>query len=239
MYASRDCWTVDSWRIIDEIENIKRRIAAMEPSAIRHALSLLDQLTGGLLSFSEMTRQSMYRTDGRIVYRMGQLIEDISMELSQYKSILSQEYEENAEFQLLEALLLNNQNLITYRSVYRTYLDIPPTLDLLFLNNQNPTSILSQLDVLMKYSDNLAQKDGSNDNEISKLVFDCYSRVRLMNIDEMATADPKTGQRELLVEFCEMLQKQILSVSSKRTALYFSHTTYQPQSSKDGFQFEA
>lgn len=240
MYAARDCWTVDSWRIIDEIENVKRRIAALEPSAIRHALSLLDQLTGGLLSFSEMTRQSMYRTNGRVVYRMGQLIEDISMELTQYKSILSQEYEENAEFQLLEALLLNNQNLITYRSVYRTYLDIVPTLDLLFLNSQNPTSLLSQLDVLLKYARMLAQKDGgTNDNEISKLVFECYSRVRLLNIELMAKADEKTGKRKELEEFCSSLLKQILMVSTKLSAAYFSHTTYQPQSSKAGFQFDA
>jgi uncharacterized alpha-E superfamily protein len=74
MYAARDRWTVDSWRIIDDIENIKRRIGAVEPDGIRHVFSLLDQLTGGLLSFSEMTRQSMYRSDGRTMYRMGQLI---------------------------------------------------------------------------------------------------------------------------------------------------------------------
>ena len=188
MYAARDRWTVDSWRIIDEIENIKRRIAALEPSGIRHALTLLDQLTGGLLSFSEMTRQSMYRSDGRTMYRMGQLIEEILMELAQFKSILSEKQEESTEFQLLEALLLSNQNLSSYRSVYRTSLDVAPTIDLLFLNSQNPTSILSQMEGLLKYSRLLAQKEGgSNDNEISRLVFESYSHVRLMNIEKADT----------------------------------------------------
>ncbi|MFN7791920.1 MAG: circularly permuted type 2 ATP-grasp protein, partial [Cyclobacteriaceae bacterium] len=114
MYAARDRWTIDSWRIIDEIENVKRRIAAVEPDGIRHVLTLLDLLTGGLLSFSEMTRQSMYRSDGRVMYRMGQLIEEIQVELVQYRSILSFQHEESTEFQLLESLLLSNQNLITY-----------------------------------------------------------------------------------------------------------------------------
>ncbi len=239
MYAARDRWTVDSWRIIDDIENVKRRIAVIEPDGIRHVFSLLDQLTGGLLSFSEMTRQSMYRSDGRTMYRIGQLMEEILMELAQYKSLLTIDCEEGLEFQLLEALLISNQNLSTYRSVYRTYLDAAPTLDLLFLNRQNPTSILSQLEGLLKYSQILAQKEGgSNDNEISRIVFECYSQVRLMNVDKLIEVDPETKHRKTLDEFCENLQKQISFLYGRLSANYFSHTTYQQQGSKDGFQFE-
>ena len=40
----------------------------------------------------------MYRSDGRIMYRMGQLIEEILMELAQFKPILSYDYEETVEF---------------------------------------------------------------------------------------------------------------------------------------------
>jgi len=239
MYAARDRWTVDAWRIIDEIENVKRRIAAVEPDGIRHVFSLLDLLTGGLLSFSEMTRQSMYRSDGRTMYRMGQLIEEIQMELAQYRSILSNRYDESTEFQLLEALLLSNQNLSTYRSVYRTYLDVSPTLDLLFLNSQNPTSILSQLEGLLKYARMLAQKDGgTNDNEISRLVFECYSAVRLMDINTLTTTEEDTNYRKTLDDFCDKLQQQIAVISTRLNAIYFSHSTYQQQGSKEGFQFE-
>jgi uncharacterized alpha-E superfamily protein len=31
MYAVRDRWSVDNWRIIDDIENVKRKLAALEP----------------------------------------------------------------------------------------------------------------------------------------------------------------------------------------------------------------
>lgn len=239
MYAARDRWTVDSWRIIDEIENVKRRIEVLEPDGIRHVFNLLDQLTGGLLSFSEMTRQSMYRSDGRVMYRMGQLIEEILMELAQFKSVLSYQQEEGVEFQLLEALLLSNQNLSSYRSVYRTYLDFSPAVDLLFLNNNNPTSILSQLEGLLKYARTLAQKDGGgNDNEISRMVFECYSQVRLMNIEKLKEAEPETKHRKALEDFCGNLQKQILTISSRLNSTYFSHFTYQQQGGKEGFQFE-
>jgi uncharacterized circularly permuted ATP-grasp superfamily protein/uncharacterized alpha-E superfamily protein len=239
MYAARDRWTIDSWRIIDEIENVKRRIAAVEPDGIRHLLTLLDLLTGGLLSFSEMTRQSMYRSDGRIMYRMGQLIEEIQVELVQYRSILSFQNDESTEFQLLEALLLSNQNLITYRSVYRTFLSAAPTVDLLFLNSQNPTSVLCQLEGLLKHARSLAQKDkGGDDNEISRLVFECYSSVRLMNIDALLKTDEDSNYRKGFDEFCGTLQKQMAHVYSKLSATYFSHSTYQQQGSKQGFQFE-
>jgi uncharacterized alpha-E superfamily protein len=170
---------------------------------------------------------------------MGQLIEEMLMELAQFKSILSYQHEESVEFQLLEALLSSNQNLSTYRSVYRTYLDVSPTLDLLFLNSQNPTSILSQLEGLLKYSGSLAQKEGgSNDNEVSRLVFECYSQVRLMNMEKLIEVDENTRHRKGLDEFCDTLQKQIYLLSSKLSANYFSHSTYQQQGNKDGFQFE-
>ncbi len=239
MYAARDRWTVDSWRIIDEIESVKRRIALLEPEGIRHAFSLLDRLTGGLLSFTEMTRQSMYRSDGRIMYRMGQLIEEILMELAQYKPILSYEHDEGVEFQLLEALLLSNQNLSSYRSVYRTSLDVSPAIDLLFVNSHNPTSVFSQLEGLLKYARSLAQKDGgTNDNEISRLVFECYSQVRLMHIAELVKTEEGTLHRKGFEDFCENLQKQIYFISTKLSANYFSHSTYQQQGTKEGFQFE-
>jgi uncharacterized circularly permuted ATP-grasp superfamily protein/uncharacterized alpha-E superfamily protein len=239
MYAARDRWTVDSWRIIDEIENVRRRISALEPDAIRQAFSPLDQLTGYLLSFSEMTRQSMYRSVGRTMYRIGQLVEDILTELSQFKSLLSFRYDESVEFQLIEALLVSNQNLSTFRSVYRTTLDAAPTLDLLFLNSQNPTSIISQLEILLDYTRKLSPKEtGASDNEISRIVFDCYSQVRLMNVELLTVYDTDSKHREAFDDFCSRLQRQISTFSIKLSANYFSHSIYQQQGMKDGFELE-
>jgi hypothetical protein len=98
MYSARDRWTVDSWRIIDDVENVKRKIALLEPDGIRHVFSLLDQLNIGLLSFSEMCRQCMYRGQSRTMYRMGQVIEELLMELTLFKSLLSTQYDESVEF---------------------------------------------------------------------------------------------------------------------------------------------
>jgi uncharacterized alpha-E superfamily protein len=161
------------------------------------------------------------------------------MELAQFKSMLTTQHEESVEFQLLESVLLSNQNLSSYRSVYRTALNVVPAIDLLFLNSQNPTSIFSQLEGLLKYTRSLAQKEGNtNDNEISRLVFECYSQVRLMNIDTLVKADEESGLREALYNFCDHLQKQISTISAKLSSTYFSHTTYSHQNDKDGFQFE-
>jgi uncharacterized circularly permuted ATP-grasp superfamily protein/uncharacterized alpha-E superfamily protein len=239
MYAARDRWTVDSWRIIDDIENVKRKIAVIEPDGIRHVFSLLDQLNNGLLSFSEMSRQCMYRGQGRTMYRMGQVVEEVLMELTLYRSLLSWKREESAEFQLLETLLLTSQNLSTYRSVYRTFVDIGPTLDLLFLNGQNPTSLASQFEGLLKYTRSLPQQDvEGGDNDISRLVFECYSHVKLASVDNLIETDKKTGYRENLDKFCGTLLEKMLLLSTKLSSHYFSHSIYQQQGSKDGFQFE-
>jgi hypothetical protein len=59
-----------------------------------------------------------------------------------------------------------------------------------------------------------------------------------MNIDHLMEADPETHHRKAFGEFCGSLQSKILLLSSKLSANYFSHTTYQAQGDKDGFQFE-
>jgi uncharacterized circularly permuted ATP-grasp superfamily protein/uncharacterized alpha-E superfamily protein len=239
MYAVRDKWAVDNWRIIDDIEDSKRKLEALEADGIRHVFSSLDKLNGSLLSFLEMNRQSMYRGEGWLMYRIGQLIEEISLELIQYRALLTFQYEESVEFQILEALLVSNQNLSNYRSVYRTYFDIAPALDLLFLNKQNPISILSQLEMLMKFIDQLPQRaKGAHDSDISNLVFECYSQARLITIDDLMKVDPELNVRANLDGVCEQLSSKISKLSVALTATYFSHSTYQSQGSKDGFKFE-
>lgn len=173
------------------------------------------------------------------MYRIGQLIEELSLELIQYRALLTFQYEESAEFQVLEALLLSNQNLSNYRSVYRTYFDIAPALDLLFLNKQNPISILAQLEQLLKFIDQLPQKEkGAHDSEISNLVFECYSLVRLINIDDLMKVDPDLDFRSELDRTCEQLSTKISKLSVALTANYFSHSTYQYQGTKDNFKLE-
>ncbi len=239
MYSVRDRWAVDNWRIIDDIEDTKRKLAVLEPDGIRHVFTLLDQLNGSLLSFLEMNRQSMYRGEGWLMYRIGQLIEELSLELIQYRALLTFKFEESVEFQILEALLVSNQNLSNYRSVYRTYFDIAPALDLLFLNKQNPISILSQLEQLLKFIEQLPQKEkGAHDSEISNLVFECYSMVRLINVNDLMKVDPELDFRMELDKVCEQLSTKIAKLSVTLTANYFSHSTYQYQAIKDNFKLE-
>jgi uncharacterized alpha-E superfamily protein len=239
MYSVRDRWPVDNWRIIDDIESAKRRLALLEPQGIRHVFGLLDRMNGSLLSFLEMNRQSMYRGEGWIMYRVGQLLEEISLELTQYRSLLTFQYEESDEFQVLEALLISNQNISNYRSVYRTYFDVEPALDLLFLNKQNPISILAQLEQLQKFIEQLPQNENkTRSSEIENLSFECYSMARLVTIGKLMTIDPETNFRKDLDLFCEELSTKISILSAKLTANYFSHSTYQYQGEKDGFDLE-
>ncbi|MEK6781465.1 MAG: circularly permuted type 2 ATP-grasp protein [Bacteroidota bacterium] len=239
MYAVRDRWPVDNWRIIDDVESVKRRLALLEPQGIRHVFGLLDRMNGSLLSFLEMNRQSMYRGEGWVMYRIGQLLEELSLELTQYRSLLTFQYEENDEFQVLEALLISNQNISNYRSVYRTYFEVEPALDLLFLNKQNPISILAQLEQLQRFIDQLPKGENKGrNNEIANLSFECYSLARLITIDKLITLDPESNYRKELDLFCESLSAKLSVLSGKLNAHYFSHSTYQYQGEKNGFDLE-
>lgn len=235
-YAVRDKWTVDNWKIIDDIETIKRKLAALEPQNVRHVFTLIDQMNRALLSFLEMNRQSMYRGEGWMMYRIGQIIEELQAELIQYRSLLTFEYEETTEFQILEAILTSNQNLSNYRSVYRTYFDTAPAIDLLFFNRSNPISVLMQLEKLVEYVESLPQRD--TNKELSNIAFECYSMVRLASLDDLLELDEATHFRTGLDEFCRKLADRVGNLSDKLSAQYFRHTTYQQQGMGAGFDFE-
>ncbi len=239
MYAVRNRWSLDNWRVIDEIENVKKKLAVIEADELRQVFSLLDQLNVGLLSFAGMNRESMYRDEGWTLYIMGKLIENISLELSQYRSLLTTRYEESIQFKILETALVSNQNLTNYRSVYRTYFDHAPVLDLLFFNKQNPSSLLYQLEELVKLSKRLPLKDeNSSSKELVKQIFEAYSLIRLTSLEKMAEEEEGTTYRENLDLFCEKLSSLMLSIATKLNATYFRHSTYQYQGAKGGFQFE-
>ncbi|HVD99879.1 MAG TPA: circularly permuted type 2 ATP-grasp protein [Cytophagaceae bacterium] len=236
MYAVRNRWSLDNWRVIDEIENIKKKLSLLEPDEIRQVFNLLDQLNVELLSFAGMNRDSMYREEGWILYRMGKILENLLLELSQYRAVLSIQYEESFQFKILEALLVSNQNLTNYRSVYRTYFDMAPVLDLLFFNKQNPSSLLYQLEELSELAEKLPNTETQN-TELNRQLFEAYSLVRLASIDQLLEVE-KDNYRKHLDEFCEKLSTLMYSIASKLNDVYFSHTTYQYQGSKGGFQFE-
>jgi uncharacterized alpha-E superfamily protein len=181
----------------------------------------------------------MYRGEGWLMYRIGQLIEEISVELTQYRALLTFQYEESVEFEILEGLLTSNQNLSNYRSVYRTYFDIDPAIDLLFLNKQNPISILSQLEQLQKFIEQLPHKEnGDHNSDLSNLAFECYSLIRLTEIEELTRIDADLEYRPALDKLCEELSAKVSRLSMALTANYFSHSTYQHQGRSEGPKIE-
>ena len=140
---------------------------------------------------------------------------------------------------MLEAILVSNQNLSNYRSVYKTYFDTAPALDLLFVNKQNPISLLAQLEQLVKYIEELPQRENSPAvAEITTLAFGLYSKVRMIDINKLNAVDKESGRRILLDELCDDLIEQINTLSIKLSAVYFSHSVYAKQGSEADHQFE-
>ena len=107
------------------------------------------------------------------------------------------------------------------------------------MNKQNPISILSQLEQLLKFIEQLPQREkGTRDGDVANLAFECYSKVRLLDVDKLMEADPDLDFRIELDRVCEYLSAKVATLSLKLTATYFSHSTYQAQGPKDNFKLE-
>ena len=77
-----------------------------------------------------------------------------------------------------------------------------------------------------------------SETSLSNLVFECYSKVRLLSVSELLKVDPEVEFREALDKTCEELSSKISKVSVALAAQYFSHTTYHSTEPKDNFKLE-
>lgn len=238
MYSVRNRWTFESWRVLDDIEKLGKQLEQLPPTELRDGLSILDQLNIGLQAFTGMNYDSMYREDGWILYRFGKILENIALDLSQYSSLLTHTLPDDKMYKILEAVLVSNQNLNNYRSIYRSHLDFAPIMDLLFFNNQNPSSLYFQLNELLHLAEKLPAKNTSGDNLLSKQVFEMYSLLRLSSVAKIKEIDSQTGERTELHLLCNKLTDMLYKISVNLNANYFSHTIYQYQGSKTGQDFE-
>jgi len=238
MYSVRNRWSFESWRVIDDMEMLGKQLSLLEPKDLRQVLAILDQLNISLQGFSGMNLDSMYRDEGWVLYQFGKLLENIMLDLCQYNSLLTLYFSENKSHKILEAILISNQNLSNYRSVYRSHLDYASVFDILFFNKQNPSSLLIQLETLLELSQKLPQHSELFENTLHKYVFEMYSVLRLSTVDKLIKINPETNERIELEALCEKLNNLLYSISDKLNAMYFSHTTYQYQGSKSDIGFE-
>ena len=236
-YAVRDRWSTDTWRVMNNIEDLcatlDRRMPEGDGADAQiltdfilqdRELVALDQLMIFLSALSGLNAENMTQTIGWISLDMGRRIERALLLIVLCRSSLVAVQDEWIERLLLESVLAAAESLITYRSRYRAALHFPTALELLLLDEHNPRSLLYQLKRLEEQIRVLPrEKLGYQLSEEEQLILEALTQLQLSNTVDLTERSEHTTQRTGLEKLLVRLAQILIAISDVLTQTYFSH----------------
>ncbi len=236
-YAVRDRWSTDTWRVMNNIEDLCATLdknvhgdrstdaQILTDLALQETeLASLDQLIIFLSALSGFYAESMTQTIGWISLDMGRRIERALLLIMLCRSSLVAVQDDWIERLLLESVLAAAESLITYRSRYRVALHFPTVLELLLLDEHNPRSLLYQLKRLEEQIGALPRERlGYRLSEEEQLILEALTQLQLSNTVDLSERSEHTTQRRGLEKLLVRLAQILIAISDVLTQTYFSH----------------
>jgi uncharacterized alpha-E superfamily protein len=122
----------------------------------------------------------------------------------------------------LQALLEIGDISITYRSRYRTTLQVAPVLDLLLTDETNPRAVVYQLVELAEHVEHLPRgRSMPSLSPAQRLMLTMLTTLRLAEVETLCQA--RHGQRSRLEAVLSQLLAELPALSDTITQHYLSH----------------
>ncbi|MES1216277.1 MAG: alpha-E domain-containing protein, partial [Bacteroidota bacterium] len=229
VYAVRDHWSTDTWRVLREMEE-NFNAADTANSSSNKMLKALDTIITSIMAFVGLNRESISRDQGWTLLDAGRKTEQSLLLVNMLTNTLVTRKDEQVEYNLMEAVLKSHECLVTYRYKYRAHLQLPLVLDLMLLDVNNPRSLIYQLDRLKAYLSQLPKITPENVlAEHERLILEAHTFLRLSSKDSLSLPDKESGTYEHLSEFLEKMQSLLHSVQAVVSKNYFKHAQSQKQ----------
>lgn len=212
----RDRVALDLWRIVTRIEETSRLSADSKVDSAE-VIAMLDQLITELVALSGLAAESMTRTQAWRFLDLGRRIERAWQTAVLCRSTMSTPH--THENDVLEAVLVTVDSVMTYRSRYLASIQPAPVIDLVVTDETNPRSIVYQLAMIANHIDRLPRStvDGPRSLE-QRLALALLNAVRLADPHELARLDQRqarTALAKLLDRVTDSLPKLADAISGK------------------------
>ncbi len=162
----RERFSLDNWHAINRLQQRLQHYSTAGkalPPAPSDALAFLDEVLLTSSSLAGFAMDNMTRDDGWRFLIIGRRIERLMFLANMVAGFLRLESTRAAGS--LEWLLELSDSIITYRSRYMTQPQVLPTIDLIVFDEGNPHSVSFQLQILVRYLDNLTRLLGGPPEE--------------------------------------------------------------------------
>ncbi len=218
----RDRISIDSWRIVNQIDLDLLFPWPTERARLGEVLLLLNQMLSLLAAFSGLGTESMTRGPGWRFLDMGRRLERAQHTLRLLRRTLVAGTGDLIP--LLEALLEIADSSMTYRYRYLTTLQLAPVLDLLLADETNPRSVGFQLSALSDHVRMLPSKEADPiRNQEQRIMLAAQASLRLVDVEALCEAD-EHHKRTRLDRFLERISHQLFQLSESISHTYLTHT---------------
>jgi uncharacterized circularly permuted ATP-grasp superfamily protein/uncharacterized alpha-E superfamily protein len=222
-YGVRDRWSTDTWRVIDDItEEWLERLERNNISLVE-LQDMLDQVITSLVALSGLTSESMTREQGWRFLDIGRRIERSLMIISIMRTLTVPAHSPFVENAMLEAALVSNESLITYRRRYRSYLQLTTVLELILFDDANPRSLIFQLNTMQEHIEKLPNESSSKHlTELQRLLLESSTQLLLNDAAALAQPDHEIPTHQALDQLLARLSHLIGEMSQVITKTYFT-----------------
>ena len=227
-YAVRDRLSLDTWRILDSIQE-ELELMKANGNDLQKTYHNLDQFIIKLMAFVGLNSNNMTRASSWRLLNIGRFIESSINTCTILNAMLSNAVKLDVDRQLMELALVCNESLITYRYLYRSTLQLPEVLNLLLVYENNPKSVAFLID---KIDENLAHLPSNHTDEGSlsparKKLLEALTMVRLCDVNYLVTLQQDDPTKKELSNFLEQLIAKLSQSSTLIYETFFSHTQSQ------------
>ncbi len=224
-YAVRDLWSVDSWRVLNSLEEPWQALAAKSQVRVPRVHQELNNLITSLMAFSGLNTESMTHSAAWLLLDTGRRLERAQLTTAFIRATMSNCQEENIEPLLLEMILKTTDTIITYRRRYRSHIQPSTLLDLLLMDEQNPRALGYQLATLQAHLAALPRQPNPYQlSQEERLLLQASTRLRLANTLQLAQPLKPFSLRYSLDEMLAELTLLLNQISDVLTRTYFIHS---------------
>ncbi|MEX0728321.1 MAG: circularly permuted type 2 ATP-grasp protein [Planctomycetaceae bacterium] len=217
----RDRISLDSWRIIHELEQRFRKPTRAGDSLLSDILALLNHLILNVASFSGMVMESMTRTLGWRFLDIGRRLERALYTVNLLRNAVVVIGEK--ESAVLDTILEVADSSMTYRTRYLANFQAAPVIDLLLTDETNPRSVAYQLAVLNDHIDQLPRdRIQPLRNLEQRLIMSALHSVRMADVVVLSEMH-KEGERDYLDRLLTRIATMLPTLSDAISHRYLIH----------------
>jgi uncharacterized circularly permuted ATP-grasp superfamily protein/uncharacterized alpha-E superfamily protein len=225
IYNVRNFLSVDTWRIVRHLDDVWSNVKNNDTHDRLIMMADIDKLNTSVFAILGMNRENVRRAQEWVVLELGRKIEQALFSINFLQNIFKNKTDEQTEHDLLQAVLIATQSMVSYRFTYRDHLQLSLLLEMLVLDMNYPKSlvyliskIISRVNELPKVGNNESQK------EAEFLMLEALSLLKTSNGISLSNFDFDSGEYEDLHNIFDKVSDKLYETSAIITKTYFKHT---------------